>query len=317
MSKILVTGATGFVGKALVPALVHAGHEVTCAVTRKVDWLNTEQYLINRIEDPQDWSNALSGVEVVIHLAARVHIMNDKSLSPIDEYCKVNSEATKALAEQAALCRVKRFIYLSSIKVNGEFTNGTAFTEEVIALPEDPYALSKYYAEQHLQEICQNTGMEYVILRPPLIYGPGVKANFLKMIKLVHKNVPMPFRNVKNRRSFLYLDNLISALCLIVEHEKAANHVFLISDNEALSISQLLKLIATQFQQNPRLFPVPIGLISVFLKLVGLNGVYIRLFSSLELSTNKIKSILSWSPIYTAEEGIARTITWYKIDRAN
>lgn len=315
--KIAVTGATGFVGRHLIPALIQAGHVVRCAVSQKIDELAAEQVLIGRLEDQADWSQVLEGMDVVIHLAARVHVMNDKSASPLDEFCKINSIATQNLAEQAAKIGVKRFIFLSSIKVNGESTqNGAPFTETSPTTPEDPYGQSKLLAEQLLFTISHNTGMEVVILRPPLIYGPEVKANFLKMMGLVNKGLPLPFANVDNRRSFVYVENLVSAIgCVIgcvIENHNAANQVFLISDDTALSLAQLLRLIAQGMTTRARLIPVPVWLLVFIFKLLGLKDLNLRLLGSLEVNNSKIKSTLDWTPPYSSEEGIKKTAQWYK-----
>ncbi|MCL9683584.1 NAD-dependent epimerase/dehydratase family protein [Legionella maioricensis] len=315
MAKILVTGATGFVGRSLVPALLEAGHEVRCAVSCKVDYLQTEQAVIDRLENQKDWSEVLQGIDTIIHLAARVHIMQEKSKSSLDEYCKVNSLATKSLAEQAAKHGVKRFIFLSSIKVNGESTaKGCPYTEESIAQPEDPYGQSKLEAEQYLHSISQSTKMQIVILRPPLIYGAGVKANFLKMLKLVDKGLPLPFGKVQNRRSFIYIDNLISALCAVIAAPEAANQVYLVADDGSLSLAHLMDLIAKEMKVKVRLLAVPVNLLTLSLKLLGLKNLSTRLLGSLEVSNSKIKSQLGWTPPVSSVEGLGRTVKWYKYE---
>jgi nucleoside-diphosphate-sugar epimerase len=315
MTKILVTGATGFVGRSLMPALIKEGYEVRCAVSQKVDYFQTEQVVINRLENQSDWSEALQGIDTVIHLAARVHIMQETSTSSLDEYCKVNSLATKNLAEQAAHHGVKRFIFLSSIKVNGEATaKGFPFTEESIAQPEDPYGQSKLNAEHYLHTISQNTGMQIVILRPPLIYGAGVKANFLKMLKLVDKGLPLPFGKVQNRRSFIYIDNLISAICAVIEAPEAANQVYLVADDDSLSLAHLMDLIAKEMKVKLRLLGVPVNLLTFSLKLLGLKNLSTRLLGSLEVSNSKIKSQLGWKPPVSSAEGLGRTVKWYKYE---
>ena len=315
MSKILVTGATGFVGKRLVPALISAGHEVRCAVSKKVDWLNAEQVVVNKLEDDPDWSDALVDVDVVIHLAARVHVMNETSASAMDDYCKINSIATRNLANQAAQHNVKRFVFLSSIKVNGEFTlKNTPFTEESIAQPEDPYGQSKLYAEQYLQAISQNTGLEVVIIRPPLIYGPEVKANFLKMLHLIRKGLPLPFGRVKNSRSLVYIENLISALCTVATHPNAANQTYLVADDDSLSLTQMMSTIGKAMGKRSRLIPVPVSLMSFSFALLGKKNINTRLFGCLEVNNNKIKSQLNWVPPVTATEGLKETVKWYQCE---
>ncbi|WP_298623558.1 NAD-dependent epimerase/dehydratase family protein [uncultured Legionella sp.] len=313
MSKILVTGATGFVGRSLVPALLQNGHEVRCAVSQKVDWLQAEQTVINRLELQSDWSEVLKDIDIVIHLAARVHIMKEKvetGTTSLDEYCKVNSTATKNLAQQAAQYGVKRFVFLSSIKVNGEFTFDKPFTEDSLTQPDDPYGLSKLYAEQELQAISKQTEMEVVILRPPLIFGPGVKANFLKMLQLVNKGWPLPFGKVDNKRNFVFIENLVSAICTVATEPGAANQLYLVADDDAWSLSDLLGLIAQEMNVKSRLFAVP-GIIHLF-KLLGLSNMNRRLFGSLEVNNHKLKSQLGWRPPVSSAEGLAKTVKWYQ-----
>jgi nucleoside-diphosphate-sugar epimerase len=315
MSKILVTGATGFVGTHLIPALSLAGHEVRCAVSERVKWLQVEQVLVNKLEHDPDWTEALLDIDVVIHLAAKVHVMKEKSEGALDIYCKINSIATNTLAQQAAKHGVKRFIFLSSIKVNGEYTLKDApFTEESETHPEDPYALSKLYAEQHLQIISQNTGLEIVIIRPPLIYGPGVKANFLKMLGLVKKGLPLPFGRVKNNRNLLYVGNLVSALCTVVTHPKAANQIYLVADDDPLSLTQLMSFIGREMNVNLKLIPIPVRFMEFLFRLLGLKKLNLRLFGSLEVSNNKIKSQLGWVPLVSSPEGLKETVKWYQCE---
>lgn len=313
MARILVTGATGFVGRSLIPALTNAGHVVRCAVTTYVDWLKEEQVLVERLETHFNWSNALKEIDIVIHLAARVHIMKDNSESPFELYSKINTVATTNLAEQAAKAKVSRFIYLSSIKVNGEFTlEGNPFTETSIAQPEDPYGISKLQAEQALLAISAQTNMQIVILRPPLIYGPNVKANFLKMLGLVNKSLPLPFGRIKNKRSFIYLENLVSAICTVVVEPKAANQIFLVADDEALSLPELLTILGRQMDVPVRLLPVPQRLLSILFKITFMNNLQNRLCGSLEVSNAKIKMQLNWVPPYSSIEGLCKTGAWYK-----
>lgn len=315
MSKILLTGATGFIGRSLVPALLSAGHEVRCAVWQKVDTLNTEQVVINKLELQTDWTEALDGIDIVIHLAARVHIMKENTQTSLDEYCKINSIATKNFAEQAARHQVKRFIFLSSIKVNGEYTVANSpFSEESTIQPEDPYAQSKLYAEHYLQAISEQTEMEVVILRPPLVYGPGVKANFLKLLQMVHKGWPLPFARVFNKRSFIYIDNLISAIITVMEHPDAANQLYLVADNDAWSLSELLTILSQGMKVKVKLLNVPVSLLAFIFKLTGLKNLNSRLFSSLEVNNNKIRSQLGWLPPVTSQDGLKITAAWYQND---
>lgn len=313
MAKILVTGATGFVGKSLIPALIAAGHEVRCTVSKKVSDLTVEQVIVERLENQQNWSEALQGIELVIHLAARVHIMKEQSRTALEDYCKVNSLATQNLAEQAARHKVKRFIFLSSIKVNGESTRpGSPFTEASTPQPEDPYGLSKLYAEEALLAIAEETAMEVVILRTPLVYGAGVKANFLKMLKLVNKGLPLPFGKVDNRRSFIYIDNLISAIVAVTKDSAAANQLYLLADDNSLSLVQMLRFISKELHRDLKLIPVPVCLLNMSLRTLGLKNLELRLLGSLEVNNAKFKSQLDWNPPVSTFEGLAKTVAWYK-----
>ncbi|HEN5527116.1 TPA: NAD-dependent epimerase/dehydratase family protein, partial [Legionella pneumophila] len=285
MAKILITGATGFIGRSLVPALLSEGHDVRCAVLQLDSTLQAEQIVINNLEVHTDWTDALWNVEIVIHLAARVHIMKEYAISSLDEYCKINSIATKNFAEQAAQNNVKRFIFLSTIKVHGEFSqNSLPVTEDCRTQPEDPYAKSKLYAEQFIQEICQNTRMEFVILRPPLVYGPYVKANFLRILQLVDKKWPLPFGSIYNKRTFIYIDNLVSAISTVVSEPSAANQIYLVADDSSWSLTQLVQTLSLKMNTKLFLIPVPVQILIFLFKLCGLKNINTRLFSSLEVS---------------------------------
>ena len=249
MSNILLTGATGFVGKRLLSMLKEQGHHCRAAVRRPsstVD-VHTESVVIGEIDAQTDWRKAIEGMDVVVHLAARVHIMHDQADNPLVEFRRINLEGTRSLAEAAVKAGVKRFVYISSIKVNGEATEGKAFTPQDIPSPSDPYAITKWEAEKALQEISQASGLEVVIVRPPLVYGPGVKANFLSLIKLVRKRIPLPLAGIKNKRSLVSLDNLASLLMSCCVHPAAAGHVFLAADDESLSTAELIGRIAGAF----------------------------------------------------------------------
>ncbi|MFO3073591.1 NAD-dependent epimerase/dehydratase family protein, partial [Legionella pneumophila serogroup 1] len=281
MAKILITGATGFIGRSLVPALLSEGHDVRCAVLQLDSTLQAEQIVINNLEVHTDWTDALRNVEIVIHLAARVHIMKEYATSSLDEYCKINSIATKNFVEQAAQNNVKRFIFLSTIKVHGEFSqNNLPFSEDCRTQPEDPYAKSKLYAEQFIQEICQNARMEFVILRPPLVYGPYVKANFLRILQLVDKKWPLPFGSIYNKRTFIYIDNLVSAISAVVSEPSAANQVYLVADDCSWSLTQLVQTLSRKMNTKLFLIPIPVQILIFLFKLCGLKNINTRLFSS-------------------------------------
>ncbi|HDO8180106.1 TPA: NAD-dependent epimerase/dehydratase family protein, partial [Legionella pneumophila] len=308
MAKILITGATGFIGRSLVPALLSEGHDVRCAVLQLDSTLQAEQIVINNLEVHTDWTDALRNVEIVIHLAARVHIMKEYATSSLDEYCKINSIATKNFVEQAAQNNVKRFIFLSTIKVHGEFSqNNLPFSEDCRTQPEDPYAKSKLYAEQFIQEICQNARMEFVILRPPLVYGPYVKANFLRILQLVDKKWPLPFGSIYNKRTFIYIDNLVSAISAVVSEPSAANQVYLVADDCSWSLTQLVQTLSRKMNTKLFLIPIPVQILIFLFKLCGLKNINTRLFSSLEVSNEKIKSQLGWTPPVSSIDGLEKT----------
>ncbi|HFF3082762.1 TPA: NAD-dependent epimerase/dehydratase family protein [Legionella pneumophila] len=313
MAKILITGATGFIGRSLVPALLSEGHDVRCAVLQLDSTLQAEQIVINNLEVHTDWTDALRNVEIVIHLAARVHIMKEYATSSLDEYCKINSIATKNFVEQAAQNNVKRFIFLSTIKVHGEFSqNNLPFSEDCRTQPEDPYAKSKLYAEQFIQEICQNARMEFVILRPPLVYGPYVKANFLRILQLVDKKWPLPFGSIYNKRTFIYIDNLVSAISAVVSEPSAANQVYLVADDCSWSLTQLVQTLSRKMNTKLFLIPIPVQILIFLFKLRGLKNINTRLFSSLEVSNEKIKSQLGWTPPVSSIDGLEKTVKWYQ-----
>ncbi|HAT9050201.1 TPA: NAD-dependent epimerase/dehydratase family protein [Legionella pneumophila subsp. pneumophila] len=313
MAKILITGATGFIGRSLVPALLSEGHDVRCAVLQLDSTLQAEQIVINNLEVHTDWTDALRNVEIVIHLAARVHIMKEYATSSLDEYCKINSIATKNFVEQAVQNNVKRFIFLSTIKVHGEFSqNNLPFSEDCRTQPEDPYAKSKLYAEQFIQEICQNARMEFVILRPPLVYGPYVKANFLRILQLVDKEWPLPFGSIYNKRTFIYIDNLVSAISAVVSEPSAANQVYLVADDCSWSLTQLVQTLSRKMNTKLFLIPIPVQILIFLFKLCGLKNINTRLFSSLEVSNEKIKSQLGWTPPVSSIDGLEKTVKWYQ-----
>jgi len=315
VSKILVTGATGFIGNSLVPVLVKSGHIVRCSVWRKSNSIQAEQIIVNNLVEQMDWTEALNDIDIVIHLAARVHYTNENILSSSEEYYKVNSLATKNFAEQAAKKGVKRFIFLSSIKVNGEFSlENKPFTEESSMNARDPYALSKLYAESYLQKISCDTGMQIVILRPPLVYGPNVKANFLNLIKLVDQGWPLPFAKLKNKRSLIYIDNLISAICAVITDKKAANQLFLVSDDESWTLSELVRALGEGLNRRTKLFSVPVVFLIWMLNILRRGHISSRLFTSLEVSNNKIKTQLGWIPPVRSKDGIVITAKWYQYE---
>lgn len=321
--KFLITGANGFVGKPLVTELQQQGHEVRGSV-RKAGSLNDaslELVEVDDIDSSSDWARALQDVDVVIHLAARVHVMHDEAFSPPDEFLKVNLHGTMNLARQAVAAGVKRFVYVSSIKVNGELTlspdpsptggRGGMFTESDIPHPQDPYAISKWQAEQALQTISQETGMEIVIVRPPLVYGPCVKANFLKLLELVDRGIPLPLANVQNSRSLIYVGNLVDALITCATHPAAAGQTYLVSDGEDISTPQLLRTLAHALHRPDRIFSMPTAFMRGVAKLFGKSAAVDRLTQSLVIDSSKIRNDLGWQPPYTMMQGLQATAEWY------
>ncbi|MGK4340752.1 UDP-glucose 4-epimerase family protein [Ectopseudomonas oleovorans] len=308
--NILLTGATGFVGSVLLSELTKLpDFRVVAAVRSAASPASDDVVVVGNIDGTTDYSAALNGVDVVVHAAARAHIMRDEVADPLAEYRKVNVEGTLNLAKQAVAAGVKRFVYISSIKVNGESTTGlSAFTEADSAKPEDPYGVSKYEAEQGLRLLAQETGLEVVIIRPPLVYGPGVKANFLSLVKLSATRVPLPFGSVNNHRSMVYVGNLVSFIIRCIQHPAAANQTFLVSDGEDVSLRNLVTYIRLCLGRSPRLLPVPVGLFKLAGALTGKRGMVDRLVGDLQVDSSKARSLLGWVPPYTVEQGIAATV---------
>lgn len=318
MSKILITGGTGFIGRHLVPYLQAMGHDIGCAVWFQVPSLNARQIIVKRLEANIDWSSALQGIEIVIHLAARVHIFDKQDAVYTSDFIKINSTATKNFAEQAAQAGVKRFIFLSSIKVNGESTPLLEpFIDAGSEEPADEYSKSKFFAEQHLKTISNSTGLEVVILRPPLVYGPGVKANFKFMLDRVNQGWPLPFANIRNKRTFIFIDNLISAIDAVLINSKAPGNCFLVADNESWALPDLLREIAEAMGKKLYLLPMPVTVLSSLFKLLRLNNLNTRLFGSLCVSNQRIQQILGWTPPIRSKEGLNRTVEWYQQEKQN
>lgn len=316
MMSILVTGINGFVGSYLSMVLSDNGYSVKGTVRshEKAASLPSTQKisLINNIGPETDWREALKGIDVIIHLAARVHIMRETSDNPLQDFRHVNAEGTRHLAQQAAEAGVKRVIFLSTIKVNGEKTITKPFTESDAPAPDDQYSISKWEAEQSLSGIANKSGLEFVIIRPPLVYGAGVKGNFQNLMKLTRKGIPLPLAGIDNKRSLVYMGNLVDAILKCIEHPSAANKTFLISDGEDLSTSELIRKLASTFDKPARLFYFPSAMLRLAGAIVNRKNMVSRLTNSLTVDSSKIRGELDWTPPFTVNQGLKETVEWFK-----
>ncbi|MDO9268584.1 MAG: SDR family oxidoreductase [Methylobacter sp.] len=310
--NVLISGANGFIGKSLCAELLRQGQLVRAAVRlMRFDNLpieNAETTSIGVIDGETDWTHALLDINVVVHLAARVHLIKDNAVDPLDELRKVNVEGTWNLARQAAEAGVQRFIFISSIKVNGESTSlGRPYTTEDQPAPVDPYGISKLEAEESLRQLADETGMEVVIIRPPLVYGPGVKANFYNMMCWLEEGVPLPLGAIYNKRSFVALDNLVDLIVTCIEHPAAANRTFLAGDGEDLSTTELLQRMSKALGKPAKLFPMPIGVLKAAAILLGRRDMAQRLCNSLQVDISKTCDLLGWQPPVSVDDALKRT----------
>jgi nucleoside-diphosphate-sugar epimerase len=316
--RVLVTGANGFIGAALCRALVLQGHAVRGAVrtpesASAMGKDSLEVVVVGNIDVKTEWSMALQGIDVVIHLAARVHVMREYADDPLLAFRSTNVGGTERLARSAAACGVKRLVYVSSIKVNGEGTaDGQKYGESDLPAPQDAYGISKYEAEQALHRVAQETGLEIVVVRPPLVYGPGVRGNFLQMLKVLARGGALPLASIRNRRSLLYLGNLVDALVLCVTQPAAAGQTYLVSDGEDISTPELLRSLADAAGLPLRLFPCPATLLMWLARLAGKRAQAERLLGSLQVENGKIRRELNWKPPYTLQQGLQATAEWYR-----
>ena len=306
--NILMTGATGFVGRRLAESLrQNHSFDLTSAVRQPEATVRGRAIAIGEIDGSTDWSVALNDQQLVIHTAARAHIMKDEVADPLAEYRKVNVEGTLNLARQAARAGIKRFIFISSIKVNGEQTRpGESFSADDILAPADTYGISKMEAEQGLQQLAQETDMEVVIIRPPLVYGPSVKGNFAAMIRMIQRGWPLPLGSIQNKRSLVALDNLADLIVTCIDHPAAANQVFLAGDGDDLSTTELLRGVANAMGKPLRLVPVPAGLLRFGAMLLGRQAMAERLLGSLQVDISKTHDLLGWEPPLTVAAGLKR-----------
>ncbi|MBC3374673.1 SDR family oxidoreductase [Pseudomonas sp. SWRI92] len=313
MTHVLVTGGTGFVGAALAEKIKRDGRfEVSVSVRDKRQLPGVHTCSVSGLDGGTSWSTALEGIDVVVHTAARVHVMRESLSDPLTEFRKVNVEGTLNLARQAAASGVKRFVFLSSIKVNGEGTElGKPYKPDDIPHPLDPYGVSKMEAEKALFGLTEEVQMDVVVIRPVLVYGPGVKANFLSMIRWLDKGVPLPLGAIHNARSLVALDNLVSLIVTCVDHPAAADQIFLVSDGEDLSTTQLLARISQMLKKPSRLIPVPPWALDFVARLFKRGDFSKRLCGSLQVDISKTRSLLNWSPEVSVDQGLAKTISHF------
>jgi nucleoside-diphosphate-sugar epimerase len=317
--QILVTGATGFIGRALSLNLLRAGYEVR-GTSRDLGRTPREEsaypvglewVVLHDQSTEGELAQILEGVQVVIHLAARVHIIVGSASDQSGElFHRINTDWTRRLARAAAGQGVRRFVYLSSIKVNGE-KSSAPFTEADSPSPQDSYGVSKWEAERALATVSSQTGLEIVVIRSPLVYGPGVGGNFLHLLNIVRKGIPLPFALVENRRSLIYQGNLVDALIRSVRDDRAAGRTYLVSDGEDLSTPDLIRRLGNALGLRVRLWPLPIPMLRSLGQLVGKQVVVERLIESLQVNPSKIRQELDWHPPFCVNQGLAETADWF------
>ncbi|MFA4970993.1 MAG: SDR family oxidoreductase [bacterium] len=316
--KVLVTGANGFVGRRVCSSLKEGGYAVRAAVRdmneNGVDFIQQvidDVICVGNIDGSTDWSRALDGVDVVMHLAARVHILQEVSKNPLESFRSVNVLGTGRLAKLAASAGVRRFVYISSISIHGNSTDERPYVEDDEANPHSPYAISKWEAEVVLRRIAQKSGLELVVVRPPLVYGPGVGGNFLRLMRWADKGWPLPLGSIHNLRSFIGIDNLADLIVRCVEHPDAAGETFLVADGEDLSTPDLIQRIAALLGRPARILPCPVGVLRKSAALFGMEDVVDRLCNSLQVSSEKARRVLGWQPSISLVDGFAGTAKWY------
>jgi len=306
--RILVTGANGFVGAGLCRRLIAESIPFRAAVRRQARPTDHE---VGDIDAKTDWSAALAGCDAVVHLAARVHVMDERAADPLAAFRATNVAATENLARQAARHGVRRFVFASSIKVNGEATSQAPFTALDVPAPQDAYGLSKLEAEQALARVAEETGLEVVIVRPPLVYGPGVRANFLRLMQLVERGIPLPLGAIHNRRSMVALDNLVDLLLTCMHHPAAAGRTFLVSDGQDVSTPELIRMLAAAMGKPARLPSVPPGLLMAGAAMLGKSAAADRVLGSLQVDIEATRSVLGWQPVVGMRDAIDATVAHF------
>lgn len=306
--KVLVTGANGFIGAHLCAYL--AARDVPCRrAVRRPDDRGGDAAVVGDIDGTTDWSPALAGITAVVHLAARVHVLREEADDPLAAFRRVNMAGTAGLARQAAAAGVRRFILLSTIKVHGEETHARPFAPDDPPAPSDPYSISKLEAEEVLGQVARETGMEVVIIRPPLVYGRGVGGNFARLVRLVRQGWYLPLGSVRNRRSLVGVENLCSLITLCLTHPAAANTVLLVSDGRDASTPELIRFIAQACRVAPRLLPFPPRLLQLLARLCGREMEVRRLTGNLQVDSSQTSSLLDWNPPVSLEEGLRQSVS--------
>lgn len=315
--RVLITGASGFVGGRLVKVLAEkTSFELYASARRQIENCPATVRIVEDFSSETDVVAAVEGMNVIVHAAARVHVMNDSSHDPLDAFRKVNVEGTLNLARAAVAAGVKRFVFVSSIKVNGEGTlKGVPYSAGDTPAPMDPYGVSKREAEQALRELAAATQLEVVIIRPVLVYGPGVKANFLNMMRWIEKGIPLPFGAIHNQRSLVSIDNLVDLISVCIEHPAAANQTFLVSDGEDVSTTQLLRKMAHALDKRSYLLPVPSFLLEAGASLIGKKALSQRLCGSLQVDITKTKELLGWTPPVNLDQALRNTASAFQEQR--
>ncbi|MBI1318965.1 MAG: NAD-dependent epimerase/dehydratase family protein [Candidatus Hydrogenedens sp.] len=310
--RILVTGATGFVGRPLVSELLKRGYTVRAGLRSAAALpAGCEAVMVGEIGPDTDWRPALAGVDRIVHLAARVHVMRDRAADPLAAFRRINRDGTRRLADQAAATGVRRLVFLSSIKAMIEDGRDTALGDDESPCPGSPYGQSKWEAEQALAELAATSGLEVAVLRPPLVYGPEVKGNFLSLLKACARGLPLPLGAIDNRRSIVYLGNLIDAITRCLDHPAAIGRSFLIQDGAPLSTPELLQRVGAALGRPARLLPIPPGLLAAAAGLVGKSAAWSRLAGSLFVDDSPLRLALTWQPPFSTDEGLKRTADWF------
>ena len=308
--KILVTGATGFIGTQLSETLANSGHEVRCTARSLAPNRSTTLEMVTcDLESADNLDHLTMGCDAIVHLAGRAHVMSDDPATSESLYLSANVDVTRKLAQSAARTGVKRMILMSSVKVNGESTTiDSPFTSQDTPNPQDPYGRSKTQAEQALWDVASSSGLEGVVIRPPLVYGPGVRANFASLIGIVNRGIPLPLGSIQNKRSFVSVDNLIDCIATALQSSNAEGQTFLVSDGHDISTPELIRSIASALHKSPMLIPFPTALLKLVATSVAKRGAYERLCGSLTVDIALTKQKLSWTPPFTVQDSMQRTV---------